>query len=1171
MAQEDLSYLERLQPRWTFPNRPEEPVFRLAGRRAEDLLVFDLRVINLKIAADQPPRLVRESADRSSGIILDFQPQHFGEQAFLDATGPEVASIPEGEEFNETAPGVEKNVATAAAEPAGPLPAARIRMAGKSRLAFTMPDDTDSLPLTFEAVLTACQRWAPRLSSLAVAEPMLRPELSWGTAVLTSMATSAGWRAVSEILDATLSDVISPQASTAINAASRRIAGEIESRIGGELTSRELRAIHNAVTGETRALESAHDALNHDVAREITQLAIAIKATEIIAQSKPDHTAVLVDIFDGIKIILKPHQPPDTVTALELPYRLITTHLAKSSWFHSALPVARHDRTELWHTRLETWTAQGKQLPSPIRAIWSPDYPAPDSEIMPLVNNDPPMPFRMSLDALDRKLLVRLMAGFNEKQFSSARNPPAYIPRPAYADRLVLSALGALLDAEGNWDYRKLPVGISLEQWRHLAALGRDQYVRVVYRGYLYPFGHSASLIKVTERKFESHGSGVGQRIAVLRQRFFIVVREFERAFNGAGHQYDGRNFPLSHVRIHTRETPNLRPPEQSEAMEAPGQPLFNEVPNRACFWPMITASDTFNFELSATGIDGAVLSFHMPLLFVGLEINQKGLTAAALAAYQVAPAARRQTDFHGNSLCFAPLPQDPEAQGDPRLPTSTVVFTGAHDSSAGDLDPHIYPEIAQADIGVRALQKMLGDPNAELTVSYPQVYLDGGFVAGNPGELFLTASNPYALAFGEGSAKSDSLGAIATPAMDVAGLSRQIGPAGDPDQVANNDFNPASFFKDAKILGGISVADLLQGIFGLAQAPKMLSKELPDRIEASFDWVTEIHDSDPLGIFIHSPAGETTTFAMHGKVVTPLGQPQASTFASQATLDHFKVNLFGFIIIWFDRLSFISKSGSKADVLVDLRPPSASEGPIEFGGPLEFINQLSDIIPMDGFSDPPNITVSPSGLTASYSLAIPSLQVGIFALTNMSIGAGFTLPFNSEPMAVRFNFSERENPFSLTVSLFGGGGFFALGIGTEGVNEIEAALEFGAAIAIDLGVASGGVEVKGGVYFHWQQDLVQLTGYVRLHGELSVIGLISASLTFNLQLSYLKEGNKSVVWGEASLIIEVEVLVFSGSVEVQCRREFAGSESDPGFLDLVPDQPTWADYCSAFATEEAA
>jgi hypothetical protein len=172
--------------------------------------------------------------------------------------------------------------------------------------------------------------------------------------------------------------------------------------------------------------------------------------------------------------------------------------------------------------------------------------------------------------------------------------------------------------------------------------------------------------------------------------------------------------------------------------------------------------------------------------------------------------------------------------------------------------------------------------------------------------------------------------------------------------------------------------------------------------------------------------------------------------------------------------------------------------------------------------------------------------------------------------MQVRFNFSERQNPFNLTVSLFGGGGFFAIGVGTEGVNEIEAALEFGAAIAIDLGVASGGVEVKAGIYFHWQQDSVELSGYVRLHGELSVLGLISASLTFNLQLSYLKQGNESLVWGEASLVIEVEVLVFSASVEVHCKREFAGSDSDPTFLDLIPDANVWADYCGAYSVEEA-
>ena len=48
---------------------------------------------------------------------------------------------------------------------------------------------------------------------------------------------------------------------------------------------------------------------------------------------------------------------------------------------------------------------------------------------------------------------------------------------------------------------------IARESARHsdarVATLGRDHYVRVMYAGYLWPFGHAASLIKVTERKFE--------------------------------------------------------------------------------------------------------------------------------------------------------------------------------------------------------------------------------------------------------------------------------------------------------------------------------------------------------------------------------------------------------------------------------------------------------------------------------------------------------------------------------------------------------------------------------------------------------------------------------------------------------------------------------------------
>jgi len=307
----------------------------------------------------------------------------------------------------------------------------------------------------------------------------------------------------------------------------------------------------------------------------------------------------------------------------------------------------------------------------------------------------------------------------------------------------------------------------------------------------------------------------------------------------------------------------------------------------------------------------------------------------------------------------------------------------------------------------------------------------------------------------------------------------------------------------------------------------------------------------------------------MDGLVSAPIGQPDAATFHATAELVHFKVNLFGFIIIWFDALSFKAERGKKPDVSVDMH---AGDDAITFGGPLEFVNDLRKFIPSNGFSDPPNLSVTPSGIAANYSLNLPNIGVGIFALTNASLGAGFSLPFDGEPAEVKFNFSERQHPFSLTVALFGGGGFFAIGIGTEGVREIEAALEFGAAISIDLGVASGGVEVKAGIYFHWLESsgtkTVELSGYIRLHGELSVLGLISASLTFNLQLSYLKQGSKSSVWGEATLTVEIEILFFSASVSVKCRRELGGSPSDPSFAELIPAAPVWAEYCEAFAAE---
>lgn len=973
--------------------------------------------------------------------------------------------------------------------------------------------------------------------------------------------------------------------------AARRVAKQAADWLSKGSRKDTATAIQRAMNAELDAVAARYAPLNDVSRRETALAALSLLTSEKLAESKGlQLTTDTVKTLPFLSVVFAPHEPSPIVTALELPYRVILSPIPQSNWWHETKPVTRHGRTELWHTRLTNTTdGVGPDVPTKVRAIWSPDYPMKQEDIITAVNNT--SPFRMSLDPLDRVMMVKVMADFTDKT-------PDFYPKASRSNRLALSSLGALLDVEGDW--RNLPDGVSLEQWRHLATLGRDHYVRVVYRGFLCTFGHAASLIKVTERKFEFL-PGTKNRVAVLRQRFFIVVREPVKNYSGAGHAFHGNNFPFTSVEILTRVTPNLVDPSNSICRLADPPNNFDagkdaiygsdakagQMPHRACFWPMLGPDNNFIFQMAATDLSGRRVTFAMPLLFVGKEANEKpplikdGPTVISeiikrydLPVYEP----RRSTTMGNAAICFAPenpaADPDKENKGDPRLPTTDMTFDAAGVTGVAKKEPQFYPEVETALVGIAAIQRLLQQPGAVSKVAYPKPYKTAGFGAANKGEVFLKLLAPFELEFGN-SVKSDAIGGLASPSMSIQGLSRIIGPvaakpAADVEtalsKVINNEFNPEDFFKGAKILGGVELYEILQtaSALGGADVPRLLSKQLPGKIEASFDWTTNINKSDQLGLFVPN-AGGVTTLSMHGVVSSPIATPSATTFTATASIVFFKVNLFGFVTVWFDNLTFSAKTGSKPDVAVDLHP---GDDAIAFGGPLEFVNELRSIIPSNGFSDPPSLSVTPSGISASYSISLPSLAVGIFALEHVSLGAGFALPFDAKPAEVRFNFAERQRPFSLTVSLLGGGGFFAIGVGTEGVREIEAALEFGACLSIDLGVASGSVEIKAGVYFHWLTNSVELAGYLRLHGEVSVLGLISASLTFNLQLAYLKENGHSVVWGEATLEVEIDVLFFSFSVSVKCRREFGGSSSDPKFIELIPDQSTWTSYCEAFALE---
>lgn len=349
----------------------------------------------------------------------------------------------------------------------------------------------------------------------------------------------------------------------------------------------------------------------------------------------------------------------------------------------------------------------------------------------------------------------------------------------------------------------------------------------------------------------------------------------------------------------------------------------------------------------------------------------------------------------------------------------------------------------------------------------------------------------------------------------------------------------------------------------------------LPESVSATMNWSTQFR-AWPSGNAVFQPTtadgtkAAKTSLDLRVQLQAPTTLGKEPTASAVCTLSSFALQLVGdgfFIRLNVTKIEFSMVVGRKVDVSVDLREGNA----VEFGGPLTWVNALRDFIPFDGFTDPPYLDVSPSGIKAGFDLALPPIPLGVVNLANVSLGAQMNVPFIGESLDFRFSFCTRERPFHLTVWVFGGGGFFAITVTPKECKILEAAFEFGAAAAIDFGVASGSIEVMAGIYFRLETGNSELTGYFRLRGEVDVLGLISASIELYLELSY--EIDTKTARGRAELTIEIEIAFFSTSVTIECEKKFKGSDQDPTFAEVMgPDAggdvavSPWAVYCDAFA-----
>ncbi len=853
-------------------------------------------------------------------------------------------------------------------------------------------------------------------------------------------------------------------------------------------------------------------------------------------------------------------EPTAEETVIELPFRLILSPEEDAGFHHASDPVTApgSTRTELWHSRLglspDVEGAEEDAPSRPVRAIWmrqgdgpawSPTDPKWTDDALP--GADEPFPVN-ALSQRDRHNIVHLSG--NRRYGLQAHRE--FFGSPVLMRRLALSSLGAWLNAQGDWDP---PQDItSLLGWTHRATQGRDQFVRVVNAGFLYPFCHHAVLVTITERRFLDRPGDP----AVLSQRNFIVVRQRVREYPPGGAPAGfAFTMPLLSLELKTLITPNLAIPAVA--------------PNRFLITPEGSA-DPFPFHFIGTDWDGNSAEFVSPLVWVISTSAWDTPTIAAAQGLYDGPTGR-ELPVAGARIALAP-----GQNGDSTYTTDTLVFTAPPlapmPSPPDDDQPGFWPELVRADVHAPALEIVVGQGQAA-SVKYHQSYRDNGLGGSNRGEVIaeLAAGAPVQLGFGD---KGDRAGGLLQPNMAVAGLSRRLGPvggAGALTEMAAGTFDPKNFFagalSPARMFGVFTLDQVLARITGSlpSDTPRIVTEGGdPASLVARIEWKPVLQSYPPTDSFFVVNGGShmevTATIDARGG----LSRSQVT-----ASLSNFELHLLPpsrFIEIAFNQITFATQAGRKPDVDVKLDE-------VRFVGPLSFIEELKKLIPLDGFSDPPALEVTPAGVTSSFSLALPSLAVGVFSLENISLGAGFAIPFADGPLTVSFNFCKREQPFLLAVALFGGGGFAGLAIDPNGVQLLEAAFEFGAVAAIDLGVAQGGVHVMAGIYFKVESGSgVTLTGYFRLGGNMSVLGLISCSI--ELYLSFTYQGpDPGKALGQATITVEIDIFMFSMSVQVSCERKFAGSANDPSFRDLmgpfVRPAPAatirpWNTYCEAYA-----
>lgn len=467
------------------------------------------------------------------------------------------------------------------------------------------------------------------------------------------------------------------------------------------------------------------------------------------------------------------------------------------------LAIKQGQLFELWHTRMGVKLASGEidedalsDLKT-VRVLWSPcasEKPGGQSRAFIEASKNfysLPEPYQINE-------LVHLTSNYTDLRIENTNTKAD--PRPVKAKRLMLSALGAWFDYEFR-DERRIN-SIALQAWLQRATMGRDHYIKLVMRGYLFPFGHKAVRIIIGERKIQLVGN-VYTAVVIVKE--YIVVTQPELLYGRTAGNQGFVPFPFQRVEIKDLEK------QVSTKQIITGQNAFE-------LYEVADTNKPLFYKIEMDDAVGQTVRTEVPVVFVEANVTQQSVVVDHYA--------KNGWDYFSSGPASKPVAYARSlVPGDTMLETRSIMF-GARNINY-DLDGvKFYPEVVESSVFIKQVEELTGERKPVRIQLMDDNNLSMVFAKVHPDEK-------AELVFGD----TETSGGFLSPNMAITGFSKLTGLTGSALDNLNNLMVVAE-----KIF---SIADKIPKIFGVINFVDILMPEvnLTGAVSKIKDQIEKIRD----------------------------------------------------------------------------------------------------------------------------------------------------------------------------------------------------------------------------------------------------------------------------------------------------------------------------------------